>query len=407
MARNLQAWSDICSTLTRISFTIALSFSMLFFVFITANITWTSYQETYLDIKELKTLRALPAELAKGNASLLKAEARVKELEPELAKPKQENKASSSPAIKCPVAAVKSQKAAVPKAQNWFSEQWALYSFLKVCFRGAPERQRYWQGFEKQVKAATAKADEVSAALQERTVRLELQAATAKADEELKAQVAKNTGEMIQAVYAHVEELMAPVTKELEDFKQQFAVKMLENKTRHANNAKELAASHAMTQAHLRDLQVNHDRTEAQINEQKAQLTMSDQSKHSSPEQEVTLENPGWCTWSESSSTDLQGKGNFVGVLTQQLPGITAEDRLLCPEEPKLIEGQENNAILQFEIATDKRHEQSCVTVAEEVKRLEVAEKKVEEEKLKAEREQQHSRFIAVIQQDYEVLDMP
>lgn len=368
-----------------------------------------------MDIKELKTLRALPAELAKGNASLLKAEARVKELEAELAKPKQENKASSSPAIKCPVAAVKSQKAAVPKAQNWFSEQWALYSFLKVCFRGAPERQRYWQGLEKQVKAATAKADEVSAVLQERTVRLgaaeaqikELQAATAKADEELKAQVAKNTGEMIQAVYAHVEELMAPVTKELEDFKQQFAVKMLENKTRHANNAKELAASHVVTQAHLRDLQVIHDRTEAQMNELKAQLTMSDQSKHSSPGQEVTLENPGWCTWSERSSTDLQGKGNFVGVLTQQLPGITAEDRLMCPEEPKLIEGQENNAILQSEIATDKRHEQSCVTVAEEVKRLEVAEKKVEEEKLKAEREQQHSHFIAVIQQDYEVLDMP
>ncbi|KFY84730.1 hypothetical protein V500_09041 [Pseudogymnoascus sp. VKM F-4518 (FW-2643)] len=398
---------------------------MLFVVFITANIAWMSYQEAYLDIKELKTLRALPAELAKRNASLVKAEARVKELEAELAKPKQENQVACTPDIKYRIATIKA-----PKEQNWFSEQWGMYSYLKKCFKSAPEFRKYWQRLEKQLEAATAKADKVAAAVQEQTAKADKVAAaaqehTAKVGEvaataqeqtvrlsaaeaqikELKEQVTSNLGEVIEAAYTHLEELKAPVAKELEDFKQQFAVKMLENKTRHANNAKELAASHAETQAHLKDLQAIHNRTEAQINELKAQLTMSDQSKHSPPGQAGTQEHQHLCTWSESSSTDLQG--NFVGVLTQQLPGMAAEDRLLCPKEPKLTGGQENNAILQFKIATEKRQDQSCVTVAEEVKRLEVAKKKVEEEKLEADREQRHSRFLAAIQQDYEVLDMP
>lgn len=383
---------------------------MLFFVFITANIAWMSYQEAYLDVKELKTLRALPAELAKRNASLVNAEARVKELEAELAKTKQKNQSLSTPDIKYRIATIKA-----PKGENWFSEQWGMYSYMKKCFKSAPEFQKYWQRLEKQLEATTAKADKVSIAVQEQTTKageiaaaaqeqtVRLSAAEAQI-KELKERVASNLGEVIEAAHAHLEELQAPAAKELEDFKQQFAVKMLENKTRHANNAKELAASHAETQAHLKNLQAIHDRTEAQINELKAQLTMGDQSKHSAPGQAGTQEQQHRCTWSESSSTDLQG--NFVGVLTQQPSDMMAEDHLLCPEEPKPIGGQESNAILQFEISTNKRQEQSCVTVSEEVKRLEVAEKKVEEGKLKVEREQRHSRFLAAIQQDYEVLDM-
>ncbi|KFZ13769.1 hypothetical protein V502_06439 [Pseudogymnoascus sp. VKM F-4520 (FW-2644)] len=401
---------------------------MLFVVFITANIAWMSYQEAYLDVKELKTLRALPAELAKRNASLMKAEARVKELEAELAKPKQENQAASTPNIKYRIATIKA-----PKEQNWFSEQWGMYSYLKKCFKSAPEFRNYWQRLEKQLEATTAKADKVAAevqeqtakaceiatAAQEHTAKVGEVAATAQEQtvrlsvaeaqiEELQAQASEYICAAAEAAVtadAQVKELTVQVSKSLEGFKQQFAVKMLENKTRHANNAKELAASHAETQAHLKDFQEIHNRTETQINELKAQLTMSDQSKHLSPGQEAAQEHQHLCTWSKSSSTDLQG--NFVGVLTQQLPGMAAEDRLLCPEEPKHTGGQENNAILQFEIATEKRQDQSRVTVAEEVKRLEVVEKKVEEEKLKADREQRHSRFLAAIQQDYEVLDMP
>lgn len=344
---------------------------MLFFVFIMANIAWMSYQQSYLDVKELKTLRALPAKLAKRNASLVKAEARVKELEAELAKLKQENQAARSPGIKSPTVAVKAQKTPVPKAQNWFSEQWALYSFLKHSFKCSPERQKYWDGLEKQVKAATAKADEVTAATQEQTVRLSAAETQVK---ELKAQVAKNTAEAVEAAEARAKGLTAQITN-LEDFKQQFTGAMLESVVTLDNNARELGVSQRETQAQIKELKAIHGGMEVQINQLKAQLMeiMSEQSKQ------------------------------IAKGLAHQPSVMKAEDRPLCPEEPKRTGGQEND-VSQLENVTGKRRDQSCVAVAEEVKRLEVAEKKVEEERLKAEREQRQSNFAVAIQEDYDVV---
>ncbi|OBT81520.1 hypothetical protein VE02_10001 [Pseudogymnoascus sp. 03VT05] len=365
MARNFQHWSNICSILMQTSFAIAVSFSMIFFVFLMASIAWASYQQSYVDVKELKRLRALPAELAKRDASLANAEARVKELKADLAKPKQKDQAASSPEIKYRFATIK-----VPKEPNWFSEQWALYSFLKRCFRNSSERQRYWQVFEKQIKETTTKANEAAATAQEQSLRL----STAEAQiNELEAQVTKNN-EAAEAADARLNGLKAVVTGVLDDS----MVKMLHDITRLSGNARELEANHTETQAQIKELKSSHGGTGVQINQLKAQFM-------------------------EMKSAQFK---QTAERLAPQPSGMEAEDHLSSPEEPTRIGGQEDDAS-QLENVTDKRRDQSCVTVAEEVKRLEVAEKKVEEERLKAERWQSQSDFAVAIREEYDVVQVP
>lgn len=61
-------------------------------------------------------------------------------------------------------------------------------------------------------------------------------------------------------------------------------------------------------------------------------------------------------------------------VLAQQPLDMKAEDQHLCPGEPTRIRGQDKG-ISQLENATDKRREQSCMAIIEEVERLEAEEK--------------------------------
>lgn len=370
-------WYDSNCVVIAGAFSLALSFGMVFAVFCISNVAWSDFQRCYLDVKELNHLRTLPAELTRRDARLVEAEELVKGLEAELAKPRQESRSGTN--------TIKAQKPAVPKpvpeAQNWFSEQCALYSYLKRCFKDAPERQMYWQGLEKRLKAVTAKADEVATAAQEQSVRIFAAEAQIK---KLEAQVASNMGELesqlsrgktdtMVAIDEHAQRA-EQVTKELEDFKQQFAVKMLEIQTYHSKNAREQAASYARTQTHLQDSQAIHDRTGSQISELKAQFM---------------------------GMKDVQSKQTANGLARH--PDMKAEDRLQFPEEPKLTREQENGLVSSFKVAEKQR--ETGVTVPDEVKRLE-AEKKLAE-RLKAERELRQSFFAAAIQEEYDVVQVP
>lgn len=112
---------------------------MLFSGFCISKVIWAEYQGAYLDVKELNSLRLLPSKLSKKNANLAKAEERVEELKGELAKLRYQSQPESRSDIKHRVATIKT-----PKAQNWFSEQWALYSYMKSRFRCAPDHQGIW-----------------------------------------------------------------------------------------------------------------------------------------------------------------------------------------------------------------------------------------------------------------------
>ncbi|KAL5347128.1 hypothetical protein ACLOAV_007435 [Pseudogymnoascus australis] len=363
-------WYDISCVVIAGAFSLALSFGMVFAVFCISNFAWSDFQRCYLDVKELNHLRTLPVELTIRDARLAEAEECVKGLEAELAKLRQESRATSSSGT----TTIK----AVPKAQNWFSEQWALYSYLKRCFMDAPERHKYWQGLEKKLKAATAKSDEADAAIQEQSVRVgaveaqikKLEAQVASITGELESQLSRGKTEAMVAIDEHVQRT-EQATKELEDFKQQFAVKMLEIEAYHSKNAREQAASYARTQTRLQDFQAIHDRTGSQISELKAQLM---------------------------GMKGVQLMQTAKG-LAQQPSDIKAEDRLQCREEPKLMREQENDLVSSFKVAEKTR--ETGVTVSEEVKRLEAEEKLAE--RLKAERELRQSYFAAAIQEEYDI----
>lgn len=119
-------WFDIGRVVLFGAFSLAVSWAMVFAAFCLSKLAWADFQRCYSDVKELNSLRLLSSELAKRDASLAKAEERVKELEAELAEPKHENQAASSPEIKYRFDPIK-----VPKEQNWFSEQWAMYSYIR------------------------------------------------------------------------------------------------------------------------------------------------------------------------------------------------------------------------------------------------------------------------------------
>lgn len=194
---------------------------------------------------------------------------------------------------------------------------------------------------------------------------------------ELKAQVTKSS-EAAEAVDALVKELMATVAEELGDLKQQVTGKLPTTIARLDSNALELKANHAETQAQIKELKASHGGTEVQINHLKAQFM---------------------------EMKTAQSKQAVKG-LAQQPSSMEADDHILCSEEPTDI-GIQANDVSQLEIAADNRRDQSCVTVAEQVKKLEVAEKKVEEERLKAERRQSQSDFAIAIREEYDVVQVP
>jgi hypothetical protein len=362
-------WFDISRVILFGAFSLAVSWAMVFAAFCFSKLAWADFQRCYSDVKELNSLRLLPAELSKREASLAKAEERVKKLEAELAKPKHENQAASSPEIKYRFDPIE-----VPKEQNWFSEQWAMYSYIRKCYRCAPNTQKYLEGLQNKHEANTSKTDEVAAATQEQNVRL----GTAEAQiKELKAQVTKSN-EAAEAADALVKELMATVAGELGDLKQQVTGKIPTTITRLDSNMLELKANHTKAQTQIKELKTSHGGTEVQINHLKAQFM-------------------------EMKTT--QSKQAAKG-LAQHPSSMEAEDHLLCSEEPTDIKGQAND-ISQLEIATGNKRDQSCVTVAEQVKKLEVAEKKVEEERLKAERRQSQSDFAIAIREEYDVVQVP
>ncbi|KFY63661.1 hypothetical protein V497_01946 [Pseudogymnoascus sp. VKM F-4516 (FW-969)] len=348
-------WRDAAYLITAGACALALSIAVPFSVYCASSVAWAEFQRTYLDVNEFNRLRTLPAKLAKRDASLAEVEARVKELEAELANQTRENQEANNSGIKPPVTTVKTQKAAVPKAQSWFSEQLALYSFVKRCFRDGPERTNHWQDMETQIKVAAAKADKAADTAQKQSLRL---AAAEVQIKELQAQVAKNADEAGKAVKEQAKELTAQVTKSIELLKEQFVNPLLQNAARHASTEREvyeLGIGHAKLQSHITALQ--------------GQLAEMDGGQTKQP----------------------------VKMPEQQLLGIEAEDRLLCPGAPKRLGGNENS-VLEFENVTDKKPRPGCVDVSEEVKWIE-AEKKAKEER-------RHD-FAAAIQEEYDVVQVP
>lgn len=352
---NTRFWFDINHVVIAGACALALSFAVLFSVYCASSVAWAEFQRTYLDVNEFNRLKTLPAKLAKRDSSLADAEARVKELEAELANLTRENREANNSGIKPPVTAVKTQKAAVPKVQSWFSEQVALYSFVKRCFRDGPERTKHWQDMETQIKVAAAKADKAVDTAQKQSLRL---AAAEVQIKELQAQVAKNADEAGKAVKEQAKELTAQVTKCIQVFKEQFVNPLLQN-----------AARHASTQREVYELGIGHAKLQSHITALQGQLAEMEGGQNTQP----------------------------VKMLEQQPLGIEAEDRLLRSGEPKRLGGNQNS-VLQFENVTNKKPRPGCVDVLEDVKWIE-AEKKAGEMRF-------HD-FAAAIQEEYDVVEVP
>ncbi|KFZ17088.1 hypothetical protein V502_04749 [Pseudogymnoascus sp. VKM F-4520 (FW-2644)] len=90
----------------------------------------------------------LPAELTKRAASLAMVEARVKELEAELAElaePQREKQVRDNTNDKAPAnRLIFVAPVSALEPMGWFSELQAMYSYVKTCFRSSPRTSKFW-----------------------------------------------------------------------------------------------------------------------------------------------------------------------------------------------------------------------------------------------------------------------